>query len=104
MRSLFFLPFFGLITFYSCSQTSYEHEKIEVVQNNEYNVLIDASKLFSERWSELPQAKFWMEIMKLPPDSCIINVASNRRILEVTSIKKWNSQTEVQKSNYRDSL
>lgn len=104
MRSLFFLPFFGLITFYSCSQTSYEHEKIEVVQNNEKNVLIDASKLFSERWSELPQAKFWMEVMKLPPDSCIINVASNRQILEVTSIKKWNSQTEVQKSNYRDSL
>lgn len=104
MRSLIFFPIFGLMTFYSCSQTSYEHEKIEVVLNEDYNVLIDASKLYQERWSELPQAQFWKKIMRLSPDSCIINVASNRLILGITSLKTWNSQTDIQKEQFKDSL
>lgn len=104
MRSLFFFPLFGLITFNSCSQTSYDHEKIEVVQNDNYNVLIDASKLYQERWSELPQAQFWKKIMRLSSDSCIINVAKDRKILAITSLKTWNSQTDIQKSQYKDSL
>ena len=95
---------FCLSGFFACGQTSYNHEKIDVVKNNDSHVLMDASILFQDRWDELPQPKFWKQIMKLSPDSCVINVASTRQILEVTSYSKWRAQSEEQKECYKDSL
>lgn len=95
---------FCLSGFVACGQVSYNHEKIDVIKNNDSHVLMDASVLFQDRWDELPQPKFWKQIMKLSPDSCVINVASTRQILEVTSYSRWRSQSEEQKERYKDSL
>lgn len=95
---------FCLLGFVACGQVSYNHEKIDVVNNNDSHVLMDASMLFQDRWDELPQPKFWKKIMKLSPDSCVINVASTRQILEITSYSKWRTQSEEQKERYKDSL
>jgi hypothetical protein len=95
---------FCLSSIVACGQVSYNHEKIDVVKNDDSHVLMDASVLFQDRWDELPQPKFWKKIMKLSPDSCIINVASTRQILEITAYSKWKSQSEEQKERYKDSL
>lgn len=95
---------FSLLGFFACGQVSYNHEKIDVVKNDASHILMDASILYQDRWDELPQPKFWKKIMKLSPDSCIINIAASRQILEVTSISKWSKQTDAQKERYKDSL
>ncbi len=95
---------FSLFSFLACGQVSYDHEKIDVKKNNDSHVLMDASVLYKDKWDVLPQAQFWKKIMTLSPDSCIINVASSRKVLEVTSYSQWRSRTEEQKARYKDSL
>ena len=60
--------------------------------------------LYQERWDTLAQPMFWRQVIGLPQDSCILNVASNRKVLGVISTKEWHRQTEPQKSAYKDSL
>lgn len=95
---------FSLLSFFSCGQISYDSEKIDVKKDADSHVLMDASVLYQDRWDALPQPLFWKKIMTLSPDSCIINVAASRQVLEVTSYSKWRSQTEEQKDRYKDSL
>ncbi|TNE99169.1 MAG: hypothetical protein EP322_03715, partial [Bacteroidetes bacterium] len=47
---------------------------------------------------------FWKRIMRLSPDSCIVNIAKDRRIIAVMSNADWNSQSDAQKNTYRDSV
>ena len=65
---------------------------------------INDSVLYTEGWHNLPQPKFWQQIMKLSPDSAIVSVAANRQMLDRISVKEWNKLSEVQHTIYRDSL
>ena len=86
------LVFACLTSFVACGQDhSYIKEKITVVNTDDTHILLDAEKLYQDRWDVLPQPQFWKKIMRLSPDSCVINVASTRQILETTSIKEWKS-------------
>ncbi len=88
-----------------CQSTkSWDHEKIEVKDNLGSNVMIGPDAIFKDQWQVLPQAMFWKQIMKLSPDSCLINVAATRVVLLKLDCKKWNRQTEVQKGLFKDSL
>ena len=79
-----------LLTQFTFSQdnlsTSWEHEKLWVAENNQSNLIIESEQMYTERWDMLPQATFWKKIMTLTKDSCLINVASSRQILQ--SIQK----------------
>lgn len=65
---------------------------------------IDDATLYNEGWHNLPQPKFWQEIMNLPPDSAMISVAGTRQMLTKVSTKEWNKQSDIQKNIYRDSI
>ncbi len=67
-------------------------------------VFVCTNNLVEEKWDTLGQPLFWQEIMRLTPDSCLINIASNRKILGKESFKKWKSQTEAEKTIYKDSI
>lgn len=82
----------------------YDVEKIEVKKGTNANSIMSAHDIFAERWDTLAQPQFWKKIMTLSPDSCLINVAATRDILEVMSIKDWKAQSETQKDLHRDSL
>jgi hypothetical protein len=60
--------------------------------------------LYHERWDTLAQPMFWRVVIGLSQDSCILNVASNRKILGIIPSKEWHRQTEPQKSAFKDSL
>jgi len=92
------------VAFFACSQKSYDHEKIDVIKDQQSSVLMDANALYNDDWHSLPQPLFWKKIMLLSPDSCIVNVASNRQIVEITSYSKWRNQTEDQKQRFKDSI
>lgn len=79
-------------------------EKIMVKKERNESTIMHAESIFEDRWDILPQPQFWKQIMLLSPDSCLINVASNRVVLKKMSIKDWNSQTEAQKELFKAEL
>lgn len=83
---------------------NWDDEKIHVMTNELDMDLMSANPLFEEGWDELAQPKFWRKIMRLSPDSCIINVAASREIIDVVSIQDWNKQSDAEKDAFRDSV
>ncbi len=80
-------------------------EKYVVAYNDVTKMkFINDSVLYTEGWHNLPQPKFWQQIMKLSPDSAIVCVASNRQMLDRISVKEWNKLSEIQHNLYKDSL
>lgn len=61
-------------------------------------------QLFEQEWDHLAHPVFWKTIMKLSPDSCVINIGATRHIIQATSVKKWNAKSDDQKEAYRDSV
>lgn len=66
--------------------------------------IVDVEDLFLERWDTLAQPIFWKKIMKLSPDTCIINIAASREILCYEPTELWSGQSSDQKQAYKDSL
>jgi tetratricopeptide (TPR) repeat protein len=60
--------------------------------------------LFKEGWHELPQARFWQQVMSLTPDSAILNIGSTRQILDKVYVKNWSKWSDEQRNKYKDSL
>ena len=83
---------------------SWEHEKLWISKNNESNLIIESEQMYTERWDMLPQATFWKKIMTLSNDSCIVNVASSRQILQSISSKEWYALNKLEKSKFRESM
>lgn len=98
--SVIALPFH----FFGQATGSWDHEKIVVHTNQTISTIMHAETIFEDRWDVLPQPQFWKQIMVLSPDSCLINVASSRLILKKMSNREWQSQTEVRKDFFKDSL
>lgn len=105
MRNFFLSAIlFGPAMLLAQPSASWDHEKIEVYNDETVSTIMHAESLFQDRWDVLPQPQFWKQIMRLSPDSCLINVAEDRTILLKMSIKDWSKQTEAQKSLFKDSL
>jgi hypothetical protein len=104
MLSRILLLFQFLVLINSLFAQPWSHEQLEVKTSNSLNLVMNSDVLFTDRWIELPQAKFWRKIMTLSPDSCVINVARNRMILEVTSFMDWRKQTDIEKAQYKAKL
>jgi hypothetical protein len=106
MKQLLSLIAFSTISLIGMSQPldNWEVDKIKVTQASGAQTIMHAEALFEDRWDQLPQPQFWKKIMLLSPDSCLINVASNRQVLDKMSIRDWNAQTEVEKDLKRQEL
>lgn len=83
---------------------SWDEEKIEVKKGDDQNTILSAHALIAEGWAELPQPKFWKQIMRLAPDSCLVNIADTRVIVAKMSLRDWNAQSDIQKNSFRDSV
>ena len=66
--------------------------------------VICSNTLEYEGWTNLAQPIFWKEIMTLSSDSCLINIASSRVIVDKMKMTDWKKQSDSQKNNYRDSI
>ncbi len=100
------LPFIFIAAFAQAQDSFYnwDHEKLDVKHDENNHMVLKADAIFNEGWSELAQPIFWKRIMRLSPDSCIVNIAKDRRIIAVMSNADWNSQSDAQKNTYRDSV
>ena len=84
--------------------SSWEHEKLWIADEHNSNLILENEQIYSERWNILPQALFWKRIMKLSSDSCLVNVASTRQILESIDSKEWYALNKTQKLNFREEM
>ena len=66
--------------------------------------MIDPEMLVVERWDTLAQSKFWKTIITTTKDTCVINIASTRQILDYIYKDTWFEQTEEEKKSFKDSV
>tara|TARA_B110000046_G_C12988006_1_gene396575 strand:+ start:463 stop:1413 length:951 start_codon:yes stop_codon:yes gene_type:complete len=66
--------------------------------------MIDPEMLVVERWDILEQSKFWKTIITTTKDTCVINIASTRQILDYINKDVWFEQTEKEKTIFKDSV
>lgn len=114
MSYLIFLPFLSFLSFiisddksiYTDVPLGINLNKMEVKNVNDTSgkFYVHIPELYTERWDVFPQMKFWRTIIRLSPDSGIINISSNRRIIERFSNTEWEKQSEIKKEAYRDSI
>ncbi len=50
------------------------------IENRQFYFVSD-TQIYDQNWHDLPQIKFWREIMKTSKDTSLINIFSNRKIL-----------------------
>jgi hypothetical protein len=94
----------SVLNFHAQPLNNWANEKIMVKKEKNVSTIMHAESIFQDRWDMQPQPQFWKQIMLLSPDSCLVNVASNRVILKKMSIKDWNAQTEEQKNQLKTKL
>jgi hypothetical protein len=95
-----------LISFLSLSYEYNNNPKdiIEVKKDTFEFHFVNTHDLFVDQWHKLPQPLFWKEVMKLSPDSCILNVARTRQILRKESLENWDKLTDEEKEYARIKL
>ncbi len=104
MLRYFALLLLSFSTFAQDSYYNWDQEKLDVKHADDNHIVLSADAIISEGWSDLAQPMFWKKIMRLSPDSCIVNIAKDRRVIAVMSNTDWNKQTDAQKDAYRDSV
>jgi len=80
--------------------------KIEVrcTKDMSCNFYIQDKRIYSDGLDTTSQVRFWRAIMKMSPDSGIMNIASNRVMLSKMTVKEYNRLTEVRKDSLRTAL
>ncbi len=102
-----FIYFFILTSFVSFGQNpfhSIDNEILEIKNSTQKQLIIHPRIIYKDNWHTLPQTLFWKQIITLSPDSCLINVACNRKVLHKVSYHDWMKKTEPQKEFFKDSL
>lgn len=100
---LFFL-LIQLVTFGQSADHPTDYEILEIKNSIQKQLIIHPKIIYKDNWHQLPQTLFWRQIITLSPDSCLINVACNRKVLHKVSYHDWIKKTEPQKEFFKDSL
>ncbi|MFN3917286.1 MAG: transglycosylase SLT domain-containing protein [Flavobacteriales bacterium] len=92
--------------FFPKSSNSQEHDIVDVwlSKDSVTHLLISDNRIYNEGWHMLAQPNFWKQVMRLSPDSCIVNIAHNRTVLGFEDFLMWQKKTEAQKQVYKDSV
>ena len=102
-----FIYFFIFKSFVSFGQNPLHqtnNEILEIKKSTHNQLIIHPRIIYKDNWHTLPQTLFWKQIITLSPDSCLINVACNRKVLHKVSYHEWMKKTEPQKEFFKDSL
>ena len=106
-RLLILLP---IITIYSCSNvepaagqapasiSSLLIKKVVVsLEDTTAMYFVNDEALYKEGWDTLAQPVFWKKVMRLSPDSAVINIAHSRSALGIIDFNAWMKQSESEK-------
>lgn len=59
---------------------------------------------YRQKWDTLAQPRFWQMVMRLPADSCLVNIAACRTPLEIIETRSWFSQNEEEKLCFKEDI
>jgi hypothetical protein len=62
------------------------------------------SALYTEGWDTLMQPQFWRQMMKIGPDTSIVNIARTREIVGMIRTVDWAYKSKRAKKKYEDSV
>ena len=96
-----------LFATYANAQSNYEDHLIEVTLHEQDTLKMNFVKtpdLFQERWDTLAQPSFWKFVMKMSPQTSILNVAKTRQVLELQPLSEWNKQTDDENLDGKNDL
>lgn len=81
-------------------------EKLSVKLSNDssFRNYVKDNRIFLQGWNNLPQVAFWKDVVRLSPDSGLLNVGSSRLILARLSAKQWASLSDLQKDTLRAAI
>ena len=65
---------------------------------------INDEELYKEGWASLAQPLFWKNVMRLSPDSAIINIADNRQHMATIDFNQWMKQGEAEKELFKQNF
>jgi len=60
--------------------------------------------MYKQGWSELPQTKFWQQVISLTSDTALVNIAAGRTLLNKVCRADWSVMTEEEKKLCKDSI
>ncbi len=66
--------------------------------------LIDAQAAYESHWDTLPQVQFWRRLIRLSPDSSLVNIAATRTVLAVVSTDDWNLLSSREKTRFLQNM
>ena len=101
---IYFFIFTSFVCFGQNPFHSIDSEILEIKNATHKQLIIHPRIIYKDNWHTLPQTLFWKQIITLSPDSCLINVACNRKVLQKVSYHDWMKKTEPQKEFFKDSL
>lgn len=109
LRSCYLFPFFlaGFNALFASNNTNVEASgKIEVKQKSDslYHTFIRDGRIYSYGLDTLQNIKFWRRMIRLDPDSGLVNVGSTRQVLAVIPVSAYKKMNEAQVSRWRDSI
>lgn len=101
------LVVFLFLTFTVAGQGKFDKRLIEVTLHEQDTLqmnFVKTPELFDEGWDTLAQPSFWKFVMKMSPQTSILNVAATRQVLELMPLSEWNKFSDDEKESYRDTL
>jgi hypothetical protein len=102
LRTVKTLSFLALLPLAACAQAEMW---VLFPQTHSYDVcLLPQDELYTQYWDTLPQLRFWRQVMRLSPDSALVNLATSRKVLAVIPLGRYDSLGEERKRLYKDSL
>lgn len=99
--------FFTLFVAGSCfAESDNTNGKIEVKHRSDSvcHMYMRDSRIYSYGLDTLQNIKFWRVLIKLDPDSGLVNVGSTRQILGTVSVKQYSKMSDAQSEKWRDSI
>ena len=103
-----FQKIFALLAFFSSIITAnaqyINKDRFEALRNDHALQFILPQDLHSQEWSVEAQPNFWKQIMRLSPDTLLVNIASSRQVVDRVALKQWQTKTEEDKQVFRDSI
>jgi hypothetical protein len=100
----FIFPFLFLFFLVDNSTDDKKNNEEPTTSDVAEQAVVGLTSIYEGEWDCLPQPLFWKEIMLLSPDSCLINIAEDRTVLERKLFDDWMDQTPDEKQEYKDSL
>ncbi|MFI5150628.1 MAG: transglycosylase SLT domain-containing protein [Bacteroidia bacterium] len=87
------------------AQDNVQQGKIEVRDiDQSCRYFIQDNRIYSYGLDTMSQVRFWRTIIKMSPDSGIMNLASNRLILKKLTVKEYNRLSDFRKDSLRSAL